>query len=339
MLCLYFSLEKSFICFAFFVWVMVWFWGNFLFMKRFFFKFFFTLLSLHASVDFSFAATVWSDGYFDSFLSETDSSSALNVQQNSSDTYFSPTVRVSVPHKRVTHVAVYGQNALLSEENLKNPWYLFHQMIANQGFTWTGSIAAFLWNNGTYTPSTPVVDTEAASYNECIVKEVSYNFRGAQTRNISVFDTLRGIAKHCAQEFYGPYFDGKKYTTREEMIMALFALFEEWVSLPGEFDDSGNFHPDGFSFAFSGYKNVSPTSWYAPYLKRAKSLGMLGEENSWQTAKEVTDDEISTYLEMYGVYRMEYTWTDPINNILITTTSARYTITFSAEGNITLAVF
>jgi hypothetical protein len=34
---------------------------------------------------------------------------------------------------------------------------------------------------------------------------------------------------------------------------------------------------------------------------------MLGEENSWQTAKEVTDDEISTYLEMYGVYRMEYT--------------------------------
>jgi hypothetical protein len=53
----------------------------------------------------------------------------------------------------------------------------------------------------------------------------------------------------------------------------------------------------------------------------------------------VTDDEISTYLEMYGVYRMEYTWTDPINNILITTTSARYTITFSAEGNITLAVF
>ena len=303
---------------------MVCFWSNFLFMKRFFFKLLFTLLALHVSVDFSFAATTGTDGYGDAFLAEGNSS-------------FSPTVMRSIPQKRVRQLAIYNQNSSISEENLKNPWYLFHQMIVNQGFTWTGSVAAFLWNNGTYTQPTPIFDTHAENYDECVEKEVGYNFRG--TQNANVFDTLRGIAKHCAQEFYGPYFDGKKYTTREEMLLAIFALFEEWVSLPGEFDDSGNFHGDGFSFAFSWYKNISPTAWYAPYLKRAKSIGMLADETSWQSAKEISDDEIMTYLEMYGVYRMEYTWTDPINNIFITTSNARYTITFSPEGNITLAAF
>lgn len=74
----------------------------------------------------------------------------------------------------------------------------------------------------------------------------------------------------------------------------------------GEFDETGKYHADSRYFTFSGYKNVSPTAWYAPYIKHARLLDMLGDSNIWNVAQEVSNSDIFTYFEMYSVYRMEY---------------------------------
>ena len=80
---------------------------------------------------------------------------------------------------------------------------------------------------------------------------------------------------------------------------------------------------------------MSPTAWYAPYIKHARLLDMLGDSNVWDVAQEVSNEEIFTYLEMYSLYSMEYTGDHPITSSVIYTDAARYDINFFDDGFLT----
>lgn len=113
----------------------------------------------------------------------------------------------------------------------------------------------------------------------------------------TIEDELRGIAKYCATEYLGSYFNGKDYTTREEMLMLLFTMFDEELYLPGYFEDR--------EFVFDGdetetaYNNISSRAWFAPYISLAYDLMMVEDEETWAVAREVTDEDIEMMLTMY----------------------------------------
>lgn len=143
-------------------------------------------------------------------------------------------------------------------------------------------------------------DTEmgATNYFECVRIETDASFgeNGALIEETAEAE-LKNIAKYCATEFYGSYFEGKSYTTREEVLMLLFTMFDEDVALPGYFD--------GTSFVFDGeetdvpFENVSSRAWYAPYVSRAYAYLMTEDESTWKIAAEITDEDISMMLDMY----------------------------------------
>lgn len=109
------------------------------------------------------------------------------------------------------------------------------------GFTWSGEVANFI------TPAmyigTPIktnasvigYDTTLGptNYTECVRAEMdaSFGVDGVMLENTPE-DELRNIAKYCATEFLGSYFTGKSYTTREEMLMLFFTIFDEDIGLP-----------------------------------------------------------------------------------------------------------
>jgi hypothetical protein len=105
------------------------------------------------------------------------------------------------------------------------------------------------------------------------------------------------MAKYCATEFLGSYFSGKEYTTREEMLMFVFTMFDEGIMLPGYFDNN--------RFVFDGeetvttYANVSSRAWYAPYLAAAHDLDMVADTERWGVAAEVSDKEIQMMIRSY----------------------------------------
>lgn len=113
----------------------------------------------------------------------------------------------------------------------------------------------------------------------------------------SIEDELRSIAKYCALEFYGNYFNGKKYTTREEMLMMLFTMFDEDVFLPGYFHNN-QFISDN-QFLDIPYSNISYKSWFAPFVTLAYDLVMVEDETTWEVAREVTNKDIEMMITMY----------------------------------------
>ncbi len=109
---------------------------------------------------------------------------------------------------------------------------------------------------------------------------------------------LKNLAKYCATEFYGEYFSGKKYTTREEMTMFLLTALGETVDLEGEFVDRA-FVTNGTETE-TPFNNVVKTAWYAPFLARGTEVGLLASTPPrWNTAREVTDEDIVSMFQGY----------------------------------------
>lgn len=138
----------------------------------------------------------------------------------------------------------------------------------------------------------------ATNYSECVRAETDASFGiEGEMLEATIEDELRNIAKYCATEFYGSYFEGKAYTTREEILLFIFTMFDEPVYMPWYFEEK--------SFVFTGdatdtaYSNVSREAWYAPYLSLAYDLIMVEDEGTWEVAQEVTDEDIQMMFEMY----------------------------------------
>lgn len=117
----------------------------------------------------------------------------------------------------------------------------------------------------------------ATNYSECVRIETDNSFGiDGELIEETIEDELRDIAKYCAVEYLGSYFDGKKYTTREEMLMFLFTMFDEEIYLPGYFQNE--------QFVFDGdetevpFENISSQAWFAPYLSLAYNLMMIEDE-------------------------------------------------------------
>jgi hypothetical protein len=201
-----------------------------------------------------------------------------------------------------------------------------------QGFTWTGEIANFI------TPAmymgTPLqtsansmgydTDIGATNYAECVRSETDASFGpdGALIEETTE-DELRNMAKYCATEFLGSYFSGKDYTTREEMLMFVFTMFEDGIPMSGYFE--------GDVFVFDGeetpttYSNVSSRAWFAPYLAAARELDMIPNYETWTVAARVTDSELS---QIFDGYLSAYS----DDQQSLTTTHGTYTMTIDTGG-------
>lgn len=256
-------------------------------MKTIAFYCFWTLVCLHTTVSFADAATGTIDASLaqvDAIISDTESAITLE----------------SAP------VAMYRQNLTPIYQTEYTAWELIHRTPMLQGFTWTGEIANFI------TPAmyigTPLetsanadgYDTVmgATNYSECVRSETDASFgTDGDMIEASTEDELRNMAKYCATEFLGSYFSGKDYTTREEMLMFVFTMFDEGIMLPGYFD--------GDTFVFDGdetettYSNVSSRAWFAPYLAAARDLDMIRDYEQWTIAAKVSDSEIRMMTEAY----------------------------------------
>lgn len=163
-------------------------------------------------------------------------------------------------------------------------WDIIHQTIANQGFTWIGDVANY--TNGILT-NNPNSATGGLIHN-CLADEETKVFRTDTDTENDVVTALAKLAKHCAVSQYGTYFNGKKYTTREEYLMTLLSLFNEGADMNGYFTKYGKYVAYPGLYTWTGFGNVDPTAWFAPVLVKAKELGLIEKDYQWKIAKPLT---------------------------------------------------
>jgi hypothetical protein len=175
---------------------------------------------------------------------------------------------------------------------------------------------------------------DATTYDECIQNESYFSYGlGERIEKTDILE-LKAIAKICAQQFYGTYFDAKTYTTREEYIMMLMTMFGEDISLSGEFTEDGRYLSSGPGVE-SGFANIRATAWYSPYIAYADEIGILTtDEMTWNVARAITDAEAIEMLSLYTGYRMGYTGTDRLMKGVIQTESLRYNLGFTSETSV-----
>lgn len=196
--------------------------------------------------------------------------------------------------------------APIPEGNTWTSWELMHRTRMLDGFTWIGKVAEYItprmWggiaNNSTIDAGA-IYSVEPTNYTECVQSEMDASFgeNGSMIESTPTAE-LKNLAKYCATEFYGDYFSGKKYTTREEMTMFLLTALGEYVSLEGEFVGSA-FVTNGTG-TVTPFNNVVKTAWYAPFLARGTEVNLLSSNPPrWNTAREVTDENIVEMLQGY----------------------------------------
>lgn len=189
------------------------------------------------------------------------------------------------------------------------------------------------------TPSmTDFLVEEATNYSECLTNELYLSFGLGERIESSDIWELKAIAKSCAQQFYGTYFDGKSYTTREEYLMMLLTVFGEDVSFEWDFTDDGRYVSTGTGVE-SGFANVALTAWYSPYLAYADEIGILStDEVKWSVAKMISDREAIDMLSLYTAYRMGYTGTDMLQKGMIQIKNYEYNFIFISVSEVKIEV-
>lgn len=307
-------------------------------MKKSMIYLFWTLVCLNTTVSFSQAANtdmedtladisaIFAESNIDSESNtDSDSTELLNlIFKNSESSLKEPITRGSAP-KPAKPVDL--------SNHVFTSWELAHRTVMMQGFVWTWSVANFI-SPAMYI-GTPIETNSndlgyseelgPTNYHECVRYETTNSFwtEGIMLEE-TVEDELRNIAKHCAQEFYGVYFNGKDYTTREEMLMMLFTMFDEWVILPGTFE--------GSKFIFdwveteTPFGNVWSREWYSPYITLAYEYIMTNDEDTWTVWTEVTNSDI---WNMFGAY-IDIADTDYDNTV--DTTYGTYMIELGEES-------
>lgn len=197
--------------------------SNFLYMKRAIIYFLWTFLCLHTTVSFSQAASA---DDIDAILADInsivvepgediseseleddiDSMVTLEIEPEESISREEPTTSLdSAP-------VVYAMNTPV----VYSSWELIHRMPMLQGFAWTGSIASFVTpamyigtplqtNMNTVGYDTTMGPT---NYSECVRSETDMSFGpDGEIYQDTVEDELRDIAKFCAVEYLGSYFE------------------------------------------------------------------------------------------------------------------------------------
>lgn len=232
-------------------------------------------------------------------------------------------------------------------------WEIMHRTPMIAGFTWTGEIAHYitpamyigtpLENNTIYTgdtdPFASFVSENPTTYGECLSHEAYLSFGLGEIMEDSHIKELKSIAKACAKEYYGSYFSGKSYTTREEFLMMMFTLFEEdQVGFQWEFTDDGEYIPSSNDGSVTEYSNVDSKAWYASYLKLAENLVILPlDETTWKVGKEITDTEAIDLLSLYTAYRMSFEG-ESFDTGIIITEKFKYNFSFVNDDEIIIEI-
>ncbi len=166
--------------------------------------------------------------------------------------------------------------------NTQNPWMAFHMGVANMGFVWKDPIInQYLgFTSGTVS----ALDRETyidqnVKYELCLQEILAEE----TLENEKDMSTLKMTAKKCAKQAYGTYFNGKSYTTREEVLLLLNVYFDTKVYLTGIFTET----------SFVALKNKNQ-KWYTPFIEKVKS-----DNQEWKVAKEISDEEAFAFFNMY----------------------------------------
>ncbi len=164
----------------------------------------------------------------------------------------------------------------------QNHWVALHMGIANMGYTWKEPINQYLIGFESDTIST----SDRATY---ISQNVKYELCLQEMLAEETFESekdmsaLKMTAKKCAKQAYGTYFNGKLYTTREEVLLLLNTYFDTKIHLTGIFNRT--------NFIALANKNQK---WYTPFIEKVKS-----DDQEWKVAKEVSDEETFVFFNMY----------------------------------------
>lgn len=232
---------------------------------------------------------------------------------------------------------------LVPQYTIFTPWEIVHRTPMLAGFMWIGDIAQFITpamfigtpfaDNRDYigksNPSAKELLADPTSYTECVQSESYYSFGLGDRVEKNDIDELRLIAKSCAQEFYGPYFEGKAYTTREEFLMMMFAMFEEPVSLQGDFTKDGK---------FISKIGASTDLWYMPFVNVAQDLSLFNKEDAtWRVGERISDTEIVEAILQYTAYRMDYQG-DTLDRGMIETKKMKFNLAFPDNEGLVIRV-
>lgn len=228
--------------------------------------------------------------------------------------------------------------------NVFTSWEIMHRTPLLAGFMWVGEVANFITpamyigtpfaDSRSYmwagNPSSSDISDDPTTYTECIQHQSYLSFGLGERIKDSDIEELKIIAKSCAQEFYGSYFEGKEYTTREEFLMMMFAMFEEPVSLQWEFTEEGKFVPNS---------DATSDIWYTPFVSLAQDLALFPSENTeaWKSAQEITNTEIIQAVSLYTAHRMEYTG-DTLDRGIITTHDMNYNLAFPDDEGLVIRI-
>jgi hypothetical protein len=230
-------------------------------------------------------------------------------------------------------------------------WEIMHRTAMLAGFTWTGEVSNYLTPAmydgtsfgsdtsylGQSSPWATYLMGDPTTYAECLSSEIYLSYGLGERIEATDIRELRSIAKACAKKFYGKYFDGKSYTTREEYLMMLLTMFGENISLPGVFSEDGKYLP-GASSTDTGFGNIDKKSWFAPYLSFARENGVISPElTEWQVARPIMDREAVEMLANYTAYHMSYTGSD-LTKGMIMTDKLQYNITFVDTNTVDIRV-
>lgn len=291
-----------------------------------------------------------------STTTESSTSPSSNLGLSSSITSASPLLRSiesdTIDETLDLDLELNAPNDIVSNNIVYTPWEMIHRTPMLAGFMWTGPIANYITPNmyigtpfgngagyiGSTNPLAEYLIGESTNYEECLRNESFISFGLGQRIENSDVKELKAIAKICAKEFYGSYFEGKSYTTREEFLMMLFTMFEEsQVGFQWHFEN-GNYIKSQNDGSITGYSNVDSQSWYASYLKLARYLTMVDpDERTWQAGKSITDTEAVEMLALYTAYRMNFEW-DSMDRGVIQTEKMKYNLSFPTGSEVTIRI-
>ncbi len=245
------------------------------------------------------------------------------------------------------------ESAPIDNNYVYSSWELINRTPMLAGFVWTWEIANFITpamyigtpfsNNQIYigenNPFASFLTGNPTNYAECLSHEAYLSFGLGDLVEDTDITELKAIAKACAKEYYGSYFSGKSYTTREEFLMMMFTLFEEdQVGFQWEFTDDGDYIPSSNDGSVTSYSYVDSKAWYASYLKLADNLVILPlDETTWKIGKEITDTEAIDLLSLYVAYRMSFDG-ESFDKGIITTEKMKYNFSFVNDHEITIKI-
>ncbi len=254
-------------------------------------------------------------------------------------------------NQSISQSSVLNAAPQVKSNSLYTPWELLHRTPMLAGFMWSGPISQYITpamyigtpfehggtSMGGSNPFSSFLTQAPTTYAECLSHEAYLSYGLGDLVESTDIKEFKSIAKACAKEYYGSYFNGKSYTTREEFLMMLFTIFEEPVTAEGRLNANGWYIPNEKGI-YTHFTNVSPISWYAPYLVLAQDLGLLPpREVSWQTAREISDREAIKMLSSYTAYRMNFDGTF-FDRGMITTEKMKYTLAFPSANEVSIKI-